>query len=150
MKMIHKYFFSLSLPLSLFSFSRDIELKLGDDSEHVTPRSDEEEDDLPEDPDSRSTSVLVRDAQASSGLTRTRKKNGEVEIMPAPKKARGVRIYFCQFCVFFLELISQVLHRTKLWDKERDVKTPRCSQKNRGPLTFRMMNILTPLHQKWR
>ena len=94
MKMIHKYFFSLSLPLSLFSFSRDIELKLGDDSEHVTPRSDEEEDDLPEDPDSRSTSVLVRDAQASSGLTRTRKKNGEVEIMPAPKKARGVRIYF--------------------------------------------------------
>ena len=96
MNMIHKYFYSLSL------FSRVIELKLGDDSEHVTPRSDEEEDDLPEDPDSRSTSVLVRDAQASSGLTRARKKDGEVEMMPASKKARGVRIYFCQFCVFCL------------------------------------------------
>lgn len=58
--------------------------------EQVIPRSDDEdEDDLPADPDSRSTSVLVGEAAASTGITK-RRKGAEEEASTAAKRARGV------------------------------------------------------------
>ena len=57
----------------------------------MIPRSDDEDDgvDLPDDPDSRSTSVLVEEAAASMGLTKKRAGNEE-EPTPAAKRPKGV------------------------------------------------------------
>lgn len=55
----------------------------------VTPVSEgEEDDDLPRDPDDRSTSVLVREAAASTGITR-RRSRGDEEVNPAEKRQKG-------------------------------------------------------------
>ena len=53
----------------------------------MEPRS-EEEDQLPEDPDPRSTSVLAADAAASAGLNK--KRTVEVDGGATPKRTRGV------------------------------------------------------------
>ena len=60
------------------------------DAEEVIPRSDdEEEEDLPADPDSRSTSTLVEEAAASTGISK-RRIGAEEEARTAAKRARGV------------------------------------------------------------
>ena len=61
------------------------------DADLVIPRSDDEDDgaDLPEDPDSRSTSLLVVEAAASTGLNKKRA-GTEEEPTPAAKRPKGV------------------------------------------------------------
>ena len=61
----------------------------------MIPRSDEEEDDdgLPGDPDLRSTSVLVEEAAASTGISK-RRTGAEEESTPAAKRPKGVHFSF--------------------------------------------------------
>ena len=80
------------------------------DAELVIPCSDGEEDDLPADPDARSTSVLVEEAAASTGLAK-RMTGVEEQSTPAAKRARGVEmiawnwiLYHCHMEIFALNL----------------------------------------------
>ena len=63
-----------------------------EDAELTVPASEEEEEDsdgLPSDPDSRSTSVLTKEAAASTGLSRKRgRPEGETEANVRPKASR--------------------------------------------------------------
>ena len=61
----------------------------------MIPRSDDEEDDdgLPGDPDLRSTSVLVQEAAASTGISK-RRTGAEEESTPAPAAKRPKGVHF--------------------------------------------------------
>ena len=60
----------------------------GEDQDLTVPVSDEEEDQLPEDPDARRTSILAEEAANSAGLSKRR--TGEKEADIPAKRLRGV------------------------------------------------------------
>ena len=69
-----------------------------EDAELTVPASEEEDDSdgLPSDPDSRSTSVLTKEAAASTGITKKRgrpEEEAETNVRPkASRKATGVAL----------------------------------------------------------